>query len=95
MIGWKGATNAHMTYLPNKPTDHGLCLKTVADGHTRVMLGMESVEVADEQSKKAYTDTGKSVAMTLRLTEPWHTTSPKVVIADSWCGGLPTALMLL
>jgi hypothetical protein len=48
MIGWTGATNIHMTYLPNKPTSRGVCLKTLADGNTRarVMLAIEFVESA-------------------------------------------------
>jgi hypothetical protein len=36
MVGWTGATNAHITVLPNKPTDKGVCLKTACDAHTHV-----------------------------------------------------------
>jgi hypothetical protein len=44
MIGWTGATNIHITVLPNKPVPKGVCLKTLVDGHTRVMLNCEFVE---------------------------------------------------
>jgi hypothetical protein len=37
MFGWKEATNIHITFLPNKPTGKGVCLKTLVHGHTRVM----------------------------------------------------------
>jgi hypothetical protein len=43
MIGWTGATNVHVTVLPNKPTDKGVCLKTLCDARTRVMLAVEFV----------------------------------------------------
>jgi hypothetical protein len=84
-----------MSYLPNKPTSHGVCLKTLADGHSRVMLAMEFVEGATEQSQKRYSNIGKAAAVTLRLTEPWHNQGPRVVIADSWFGGLPTSVALI
>jgi hypothetical protein len=95
VIGWTGATNIPITYLPNKPTSRGVCLKTIADGHTWVMLGMEFVEQGNEQAQKRYCDSGKSAAVTLRLTEPGHNQSPRIVKADSWFGGLPTSVALL
>jgi hypothetical protein len=95
MIGWTEATNIHITYLPNKPKSRRVCLKTIADGHTRVMLGMEFVEQGNEQAQKRYCESGESAAVTLRLTEPWHNQSPRIVIADSWFGRLPISVALL
>jgi hypothetical protein len=34
MIGWTGATNVHITVLPNKPTPAGECSKTLCDART-------------------------------------------------------------
>jgi hypothetical protein len=95
MIGWTGATNAHITVLPNKPTDKGVCLKTACDAHTRVMVSFEFVESQDEQARKRYAEEGKSAAVTLRLTEPWHDKVPRIFLADAWFGGLLTAFALL
>jgi hypothetical protein len=41
MVGWAGATNIHITYLPNKPTDKGVYLKTLCNARTRVMIKSE------------------------------------------------------
>jgi hypothetical protein len=41
MNGWTGATNVHITVLPNKQIPAGVCLKTLCDARTRVMLAME------------------------------------------------------
>jgi hypothetical protein len=60
----------HITYLPNKPTDHGVCLKTLVDGYTRVILSLEFVESKEEQALKRYCDEGKAASP--RLTEPEH-----------------------
>jgi hypothetical protein len=59
------------------------------------MLGMEFVEQGNEQAQKRYCDSGKSAAVTLRLTEPGHDQSPRIVLADSWFSGLPTSVALL
>jgi hypothetical protein len=95
MVGWKGATNIHITFLPNKPTSKGVCLKTLVDGHTRVMTALEFVESKEQQGLKRYSEEGKAAAVTLRLTEPWHHKSARIVIADSWFGGMPTAWGLM
>jgi hypothetical protein len=38
MVGWTGATNIHITMLPNKPTSQGVCLKTFCEASTHVMI---------------------------------------------------------
>jgi hypothetical protein len=95
MVGWTGATNIHITYLPNKPTDKGVCLKTLCDARTRVMINLEFVEGNGEQEYKRYADEGRAAAVCLRLTEPWHNQVPRVLIADAWFGGVPTAVGLI
>jgi hypothetical protein len=95
MVGWTGATNIHITYLPNKPTSKGVCLKTLCDARTRVMLSFEFVEQRQEQLMKAYAEEGLAAAVTLRLCEPWHNKAPRIIIADAWFGGLPTSYALL
>jgi hypothetical protein len=47
MVGWTGATNIHITNLPNKPTSKGVCLKTLCDASTRIMVAMEFVESSE------------------------------------------------
>jgi hypothetical protein len=95
MIGWTGATNVHITVLPNKPTDKGVCMKTLCDARTRVMLAMEFVEAAQQQAQKCFAEEGKSAAVCLRLTAPWHNSRPHLLIADAWFGGMPTAVGML
>jgi hypothetical protein len=95
MVGWTGATNVHITILPNKPTSKGVCLKTMCDASTRVMIAMEFVEGRDEQAIKRYAEEGRSAAVCLRLTEHWHNKVPRILIADAWFGGVPTAFSLM
>jgi hypothetical protein len=95
MIGWTGATDIHLTVLPNKPVPKGVCLKTIVDAHTRVMINFEFVERKDEQDLKRYVNEGKSTAVTLRLTEPWHNQGPRLVLADAWFGSLPASWALM
>jgi hypothetical protein len=65
MIGWTGTTNVHITVIPNKPIDKGVCLKTLCDARTRVMLATEFVESAVPQARKNYAEEGKSAAVCL------------------------------
>jgi hypothetical protein len=58
------------------------------------MLAMELVESAQQQARKSFVDEGKSAAVCLRLTEPWHH-SPHQLFADAWFGGMLTAFSLL
>jgi hypothetical protein len=41
-----------------------------------------------------YVDKGKATAVMLRLTEAWHHKGPRLVLADAWFGGVPTAVAL-
>jgi hypothetical protein len=61
MVGWTGATNIHITMLPNKPTSQGVCLKTFCEASTRVMTKkkFEFVEGTLEQGVKRYAEEGQ------------------------------------
>jgi hypothetical protein len=78
MVDWMGATNIHITYLPNKPTDKGVGLKTLSDARARVMINLEYREGKGEQEKKRYADEGRAAVVCLRLTEPWHNHIPRM-----------------
>jgi hypothetical protein len=87
MIGWIRAINVHMTVLPNKPTNKGVCSKTLYDARTCVMLAVVFVESAAQQAMKCFAGEGKFAAVCLRLTAPWHNLRPQQVIADAWFYG--------
>jgi hypothetical protein len=95
MIGWTGQANIHITVLPNNPTARGVCLKTLADAHTRVVLALEFVEARSEQGIKRHAEEGRSTAVVLRLTQPWHTSRTRIIITNAWFGGVPTVVALL
>jgi hypothetical protein len=95
MIAWSKESQAHKTCIPNKPHPEGFCLKSASDANTKVMLSLEWVEESSEQNLKRWcTEHGAVAACTARVTEPWHNYSLKVVLDDSWFGGLPTSLLL-
>jgi hypothetical protein len=95
MVGWKGATNIHITILPDKPTGKGVSLKTLADGRTLVLTELVFVESKERQGSRRYAEEGKAAAVALRLIEPWHNSAARIVIANSWFGGMPTAWGLM
>jgi len=72
MVGWAGATNIHITNLPNKPTIKGVCLKTLCGASTGVMVATEFVEASTEQAIESYAEEGRAAAICLRLIEPRH-----------------------
>lgn len=41
MVYWQGASSAHITYLPRKPTPLGFCMRTLADCQTGILLNAE------------------------------------------------------
>lgn len=95
MIGWQGAASAHLTYLPRKPTPLGLCLKTICDSSSGVMLEWEFVDCKEEMAKKDYVkEYGNNVATTIRLCEKRWAGSHRIVIGDSWFGSLKAAVAL-
>jgi hypothetical protein len=91
-VGWKGATKIHITNLPDKPTSKGVCLKTLCDAWMRIMVAMEFVESRTEQVR--YAEEGLSAAVCLRLTEAGNNKAPRLLLADAWFGGVPSAFPL-
>jgi hypothetical protein len=53
-VGLTADRNVHITRLPNKPTERGVCLKTAADGLSKVMLSFELLECAADQAQKRH-----------------------------------------
>jgi hypothetical protein len=95
MAGWTADSNVHITRLPNKPTDRGVCLKTAADGLGKVMLSFELLECAADQAQKRHSEEGKAAAVALRLTKHLHNKGPRIVLADAWFGGMLTSFALM
>lgn len=93
MISWQGESLAFTVYLPNKPTPIGFCLKVLCDGRSWVLLSLESVEEEFEQSAKLWLELGKAAACTVRVTQPYHGGSRRLIFADSWFGSIPNALL--
>jgi hypothetical protein len=56
MVAWEGATSAHLTLMPRKPTPLGFCFKTACDASSNVMVNMEAVEGAEIDRKKKYVE---------------------------------------
>jgi hypothetical protein len=50
MASWVGATEGHLTFLPNKPHPLGFCLKTVCDARAGIFLNVDIQEGAAVQS---------------------------------------------
>jgi hypothetical protein len=53
MVGWTGSNNFHITYLPNKPTDRGVCMKKLCDARVRVIINLEFGEARRSTSRTA------------------------------------------
>jgi hypothetical protein len=95
MVGWTAESNVHITRLQSKPTERGVCLKTAADGLSKVMLSFELLECAADQARKRYREEGKAAAVTLRLREHLYNKGPCLVLADAWFGGTLTSSVLM
>ena len=57
MIEWTGASVIYTIYISNKPHPEGICIKTVVDGNSRVLLAGEIVEDPYQMGLK-YTESG-------------------------------------
>ncbi len=90
MIGWEGATSAHLVKIMRKPTSVGFMYKTAACATSYVLLNFEAMEGADIDRLKKWVDKFKATtACTCRLMEPWKG-SGRICIADSWFGSTRT-----
>lgn len=86
MIFWRGGGEVHVTYMPRKPTQYGVELKTMCCSESGVLLNAEMAEGKEEDAKKGYRDqVGQSTAVTLRMCKP-YAGSGRIVIADSFFG---------
>lgn len=95
MVWWTGLSDAHLTYLPRKPTPLGFQMKTLCDSQSHIMLNMEVCEGKDiDRWKPPAPQLGVTAATTIRVTEPFHGKGC-MLIADSWFGSVKTAAELL
>ena len=77
-----------------KPTPIGLELHTLCCALSGILVYFEVYEGKQAMEKKEYVDKyAKSVALSLRLTKPFHGLG-KVLIADSWFGSVMCTLAL-
>lgn len=95
MAAWEGATQAHLTLIPRKPTPLGFMFKVTCCASSKVLIFFEPVEgKLVDRNKKWVEDFGATTACTLRLVENWRG-GGFIVIADSWFGSTRTAEELL
>lgn len=90
MVFWTGLGEAHLTYMPRKPSPLGVMFKVCNDSVSGVLLHMELVEGAEVDRKKQWVSEFRATtACTLRLTKALHG-SGRIVIGDSWFGSVRT-----
>ena len=54
MVGWGGMGEQELTFIPRKPCDLGMVMKTLVCGSTGVMLVAEIFEGAEKMKKKEF-----------------------------------------
>jgi hypothetical protein len=79
MVGWKGSTNIHSTFLLNKPKGEGVCLKTLVDGHTRVMTRVFEHRM---KTQKKHCRTRRIFANRMRIDIPYEHTHTNIPVAQ-------------
>ena len=95
MVGWSGLGEQELTFLPRKPCDLGMMLKTACCSKVGVMVAAEICEGKDLMKDKPYNkEWGGTTGCVLRLTKPWWGTG-RIIIADAWFGSLRCAYQLL
>ena len=94
MIGWSGMGDASLTFLPRKPCDLGIMMKTLCCTDSGVMVAAEICEGKELMAgKKWVKEWGQTTATTLRILEPYFG-SGKILIGDSWFGSVRCAYNL-
>ena len=103
MLKWLGQGMPGFMYVQRKPTPKGLELHTLCCGVCGILLWFEVYEGKKAMEKKekcaeqkrllGASGPWRSVALTLRMVEPWISTG-RVLIADSWFGSVPCILAL-
>lgn len=90
MVAWEGATSAHLTLIPRKPTPLGFMFKTLGCASSNILVNLEAVEGAEiDRQKKWVQEFKATTACTLRLTEPYANTG-RICIGESWFGSTRT-----
>jgi hypothetical protein len=94
MVQWQGRGMPGLMVILRKPTPIGLELHTLCCALCGILIWFEVYEGKGAMAVKEYCDRfGKSIALTLRLTKPFHSTG-RVLIADSWFGSVACAIAL-
>ena len=94
MVQWEGASQAHVTSIPRKPTPLGYHLRTLVCGHTSILLALELCEAAAREAQKEFVGEHQPhTAVCLRMTKPWWHTG-RALNGDSYFGSLRTAMAL-
>lgn len=94
MVRWMGRGMSGLMVILRKPTPIGLELHTLCCALSGVLVWFEVYEGKEAMAKKKYNgDFPKSVALTLRMCEPFFS-SGRVLIADSWFGSVACVLAL-
>ncbi len=95
MLGWSGLGAHELTFIPRKPCDLGIMVKTVVCSASGIILVCEIMEGKDKMRAKEFVkEWGTTTATCLRLTAPWWGQG-KILIADAWFGSLRAAFALL
>ncbi|EGZ15938.1 hypothetical protein PHYSODRAFT_509615 [Phytophthora sojae] len=101
MSAWKGRDAKythdglpHVTKIARKPEGKGTELKSLADGDSGVLLGLELMEGTARQRRKEYcSEFGEGTSVVLRLTEKYKGTG-RTVVADSAFASVKTLVQL-
>ena len=94
MVRWLGRGMPGLMVVLRKPTPVGLELHTLCCALSGILIYFEVYEGKERMEQKEYVDKyPKSVALSLRLTKPFHALG-KVLIADSWFGSVACILAL-
>ncbi|KUF99681.1 hypothetical protein AM588_10008680 [Phytophthora nicotianae] len=101
MSAWKGRESKychdglpHKTKIARKPEGKGTEIKSIADGQSGVLLGLELVEGAVRQREKLYArEYGEGTSVVLRLSEHYRGTG-RTIVADSAFASVKTLVQL-
>ncbi|KAF4136960.1 Transposase IS4, partial [Phytophthora infestans] len=101
MSSWQGREEKythdgipHLTKIQRKPEGVGAELKSIGDGDTGILLGLDIMEGAQRQRQKAYNaEFGEGTAVVLRLAQP-YAGSGRTVVADSAFASVKTLVQL-
>lgn len=91
MLGWSGVGEQELTFLPRKPCDLGMMVKSVCCSEVGVMVCLEICEGKEKMKTKEYNkEWGATTGCVLRLLRKYENTG-RIVIADAWFGSLRLA----